>query len=41
MNELNWKPKIKIEQGIIETIDWINSNWETIRKMDLNYIHKK
>jgi len=38
--ELGWKPKISLEQGIQETIDWIEKNWITISEMPLEYIHQ-
>jgi len=38
--ELNWQPLIPIEQGIKETIEWINSNWETIKNLPTTYLHK-
>jgi len=39
--ELNWQPKITIEQGIDECIEWVNQNWEIIKDLPLNYIHKE
>ena len=39
-NELNWCDKISLEEGIIETINWINDNWITISKLPHDYIHK-
>jgi len=38
--ELGWKPKISLEEGIQETIDWIEKNWKVISKMPLEYIHQ-
>jgi len=37
---LGWKPKISIEEGIEGMIDWVNKNWEEIKKQPLTYIHK-
>lgn len=38
--ELCWKPKIDLEVGISEMVDWINSNWEEIESLPHDYIHK-
>jgi len=39
--DLNWKPKISLQTGIEEMINWIDNNWAEISKMPLEYIHKK
>jgi dTDP-glucose 4,6-dehydratase len=39
--DLNWKPKISLQIGIEEMINWIDNNWSEISKMPLEYIHKK
>jgi len=39
--EFNWQPKINLEEGINQTINWINNNWEIILKENLEYIHKE
>ena len=36
-----WKNKKSLENGIKETIDWINNNLTIIKKLNLNYKHKK
>ena len=36
-----WKNKKSLENGIKETIDWINNNLNIIKKLNLNYKHKK
>ena len=38
--ELNWKEQHSIHQGINETINWINDNWNVISKMSYYYKHK-
>jgi dTDP-glucose 4,6-dehydratase len=38
---LNWKPRISLQIGIEEMINWIENNWSEISKMPLDYIHKK
>lgn len=39
--ELGWKPKIKLENGVDGVISWINESWPIIKKMSLEYVHKK
>lgn len=38
--ELGWQPQISFEQGVKEVIEWIEGNWDAIRKEPLEYIHK-
>ena len=38
--QLRWAPEISLEEGIQEMITWIEDNWDTIRNMPLEYIHK-
>jgi dTDP-glucose 4,6-dehydratase len=38
--ELGWSPQISFEDGVQETIDWVNANWAQIQNEPLNYIHK-
>ena len=40
-NELGWRDRIKIEDGIHETIDWMNANFEELKKQPAEYIHKE
>jgi len=37
--ELGWAPEVSFEQGVEETIRWINDNWFTISKQSLDYVH--
>lgn len=39
--ELDWKPTISMDQGIQECIDWVNKNWESIKDLPIQYIHKE
>lgn len=39
--ELNWQPKISLEYGVSEVIDWVNDNWVKIVESPLEYIHKE
>ncbi len=41
MNELGWKPKISLDEGIEQTIEWIEKNWDKIKDMPLQYEHKE
>ena len=38
--ELGWAPKISLEQIVSETVDWMKSRWDEIRRQPLDYIHK-
>jgi dTDP-glucose 4,6-dehydratase len=35
-----WVPRITLEQGLTEVIDWVNANWDEIRELPLTYQHK-
>lgn len=39
--ELSWTDRISLEDGIGETIDWINNNFEELKKQPFEYIHKE
>ena len=39
-NELGWDARIPMLEGIQDTIDWIETNWQKIKKEPLEYIHK-
>ncbi len=39
--ELAWLDRIGLEDGISETIDWINNNFEELKKQPFEYIHKE
>lgn len=40
-SDLQWKPSIKMEEGIPEMIGWIEKNWGAIQKEPLEYIHQQ
>ena len=40
-NQLGWSPQISLEKGIQEVIKWIDDNWDVIRNMPLEYVHKQ
>ena len=37
---LGWKDRIRLEQGIEETIAWVRDNLDVLRKLPFDYIHK-
>ena len=39
--ELGWADRIKLEDGVHETIDWVNDNFEELKKQPLENIHKE
>jgi dTDP-glucose 4,6-dehydratase len=39
--QLNWKPKINLDKGIIKTINWVDNNFKKLKNVKLNYEHKK
>ncbi len=39
--ELGWRQQVTFEEGIKETIDWVEENWDIICKQPLEYIHRK
>ncbi len=39
--ELNWSDEISFSEGIERTIDWVNDNYEEIKKERLAYCHVK
>lgn len=38
--ELGWKPHISLEEGIDQTVNWVNAHFDAIQKEPLQYIHK-
>ncbi len=39
--ELDWADRIKLEDGIDETIEWVDENFEELKKQSVEYIHKE
>lgn len=39
-SELGWAPRVELEQGISQCIEWIDTNLEVLRAQPLDYIHK-
>jgi dTDP-glucose 4,6-dehydratase len=40
-SKLGWKDKIKLKDGIMQTINWINNNYDLLKNEKLEYVHKK
>ncbi|RME59769.1 MAG: NAD-dependent epimerase/dehydratase family protein [Candidatus Dadabacteria bacterium] len=38
--EFGWQPKITLEEGLREVKEWVERNWDVIKKMPLEYLHK-
>ena len=37
---IEWEEKITLKKGIKETIEWVESNFETMDRLEMNYVHK-
>jgi dTDP-glucose 4,6-dehydratase len=40
-SELSWKPHISLDQGLHETITWIEKDFDKIVRCPLDYVHKE
>ena len=40
-NELNWKDKINLDEGLDQCIEWVKLNFDALKNGPLNYIHKR
>lgn len=38
--ELAWKPRVQLDEGIAQCIHWVESHWQALQKQPLDYIHK-
>lgn len=38
--ELGWMPRIGLEEGLRNVLDWIDRNWDAIRREPLEYVHR-
>lgn len=38
--DLGWEPHTTLEDGLDETIRWVQDNLETVRRLPIDYIHK-
>lgn len=39
--DLGWKDQISLEQGLVQTIEWVQNNLEALKMQPIQYIHKK
>jgi len=37
----NWHDKINLEQGLIDTLSWIDNNIEVLKNLPADYTHKQ
>jgi dTDP-glucose 4,6-dehydratase len=38
--EFGWAPKIALDQGIAQTVSWVEKYWDEIQRQPLDYVHK-
>jgi len=38
--ETNWAPRISMDEGLREVVDWVDARWDDISSQTLNYQHK-
>ena len=38
--ELNWKDRVDLDEGLKQTLGWIDANLDTLAKLPADYIHK-
>jgi dTDP-glucose 4,6-dehydratase len=36
---LGWSPRISIEEGLSDVVDWVNEYWDEISSSSLTYQH--
>jgi dTDP-glucose 4,6-dehydratase len=36
-----WQDKINLEQGLIDTLSWVDNNIEILKSLPADYIHKQ
>ena len=39
-SELDWKPETSLDHGVREVVQWVDKNWDQIKQMPHEYIHK-
>ena len=39
--KFDWQHKVNLEKGLIDTLSWVDSNIEILKRLPANYIHKK
>lgn len=38
--EFCWHPKVSLDEGICDVIEWVEDNWEQVQKESLEYYHR-
>ena len=41
IRQLGWKPRTNLDQGILKVIKWTKNNFDSIKKLDAKYTHKR
>ena len=39
-NYFNWKEKFQLEEGLKDTIKWVENNYDQLKNFNWNYQHK-
>jgi dTDP-glucose 4,6-dehydratase len=39
--ELEWSDRVSLEEGILETIEWVNSHIAELSRQPTEYVHKQ
>lgn len=39
--DIGWRDQVSLEQGLTQTIEWVQKNLEVLKKQPMQYIHKK
>ena len=40
-NELGWRPRISLADGLARVVSWIEAQWPRIKNETLDYVHKR
>jgi dTDP-glucose 4,6-dehydratase len=38
--ELGWRPRVSLNEGLEEVVDWVKKYWTQIQQQPLDYVHK-
>ena len=38
--QLGWKPRVSLDEGLREVVEWVEQAWDEIRQQSLNYEHR-
>jgi len=41
MTQLSWRDQVSLEEGLRQTISWVDENFEALKKQPMGYEHKK